>query len=119
MRWVAGLLLLLLLGLQHRLWVGDGGLAEVRALRDRIDAQQTELEQLRARNRTLEAEVLDLSEGVEALEERARSELGMIKDGELFLQIIEEPVGQAPPKLASPATVDRGPKRLRKTGWCY
>jgi len=88
MRWFAGLLLFLLLGLQHRLWVG-GGLAEVRALRDRIDAQQAELEQLRARNRTLEAEVLDLSEGVEALEERARSELGMIKDGELFLQIIE------------------------------
>jgi len=109
MRWFAGLLLLLLLGLQYRLWVGDGGLAEVRALRDRIDAQQTELEQLRARNRTLEAEVLDLSGGVEALEERARSELGMIKDGELFLQIIEGPVGQAPPKSAPPAAMDRGP----------
>lgn len=102
MRWFAGLLLLLLLGMQYRLWVGDGGLAAVRALRDQIDEQRTELEQLRARNQTLEAEVLDLYEGVAALEERARSELGMIKEGELFLQVIEEPAGEPSQAPASP-----------------
>ena len=91
MRWLAGILLLVMLGLQYRLWVGDGSLAEVQALRDEIVAQKAELKQLRTRNQALEAEVEDLREGMDALEERARSELGMIKQGELFLQVIEEP----------------------------
>jgi len=101
MRWFAGILLLLLLGLQYRLWAGEGSLAEVRALRDEISAQKAELKQLRARNRILEAEVLDLHKGLDALEERARSELGMIKQGELFLQIIEESAKATPRKPAS------------------
>lgn len=112
MRWFAGillLLLLLLLGLQYRLWIGDGSLAEIRSLRDEIAVQRTELEQLRARNQTLAAEVLDLQEGLDAVEERARSELGMIREGELFLQIIEEPAGAAPQVPAPPAAADRGP----------
>ncbi len=103
MRWLAGILLLLLLALQYRLWIGDGSLAEVRVLRDEISAQKVELAELRARNQVLEAEVLDLQEGLDALEERARSELGMIKRGELFLQVIEEPADDSPRKPASPA----------------
>jgi len=91
MRWLAGILLLVLLGLQYRLWVGDGSLAEVRSLRREIGAQTAELKKLRTRNQVLEAEVQDLREGLDALEERARSELGMIKHGELFLQVIERP----------------------------
>jgi cell division protein FtsB len=91
MRWLAGILLLVLLGLQYRLWVGDGSLTQVQALKDEIIAQKAELKQLRTRNQALEAEVQDLREGLDALEERARSELGMIKHGELFLQVIEEP----------------------------
>jgi cell division protein FtsB len=91
MRWLGAVLLLVLLVLQYRLWVGDGSLAEVRALREEIDTQKKELDQLRSRNQTLEAEVLDLREGLDALEEHARSELGMIKEGEMFLQVIEEP----------------------------
>jgi cell division protein FtsB len=90
MRWLAAALLLSLIWLQYRLWVGDGSLAEVRGLRQEIAAQQEELKQLRARNHALEAEVQDLHEGLDALEERARSELGMIKQGEVFLQVIEE-----------------------------
>ena len=82
--------LLLLLGwLQYRLWVGEGSLAEVTALRGEIKAQEAEIEKLRERNRRLLAEVEDLRQGLDALEERARSELGMIKEGELFLQVIE------------------------------
>jgi len=108
MRWFIGLLLLLLLVLQYHLWTDDGSLAEARALRDEIGAQKAELEQLRARNHVLEAEVLDLQEGLDALEERARSELGMIKRGELFLQVIEEPA-EATPQTPAPADAGRKP----------
>lgn len=87
--------LLALLGfLQYRLWVGEGSLAEVHGLKQEIGVQEAELERLRARNRELQAEVDDLRTGLDALEERARGELGMIKPGEIFIQVI------APPKPA-------------------
>ena len=89
MRILIGTLLVLFLWLQYRLWVGEGSLAEVHNLRQEIGRQQTELERLTQRNRVLEAEVLDLKTGLEALEERARTELGMIKEGELFYRVIE------------------------------
>ena len=89
MRILIGILFVLFLWLQYRLWVGEGSLAEVHNLRQEIGRQQTELERLTQRNRVLEAEVLDLKTGLEALEERARTELGMIKEGELFYQVIE------------------------------
>ncbi|HEC16332.1 MAG TPA: cell division protein FtsB [Sedimenticola sp.] len=89
MRILIGILLVLLALLQYRLWVGEGSLAEVRNLKEEIAVRQKELEQLRQRNRALEAEVKDLKQGLEAVEERARSELGMIRKGETFYQIIE------------------------------
>ncbi len=97
MRILIFVLLLLLGWLQYRLWVGEGSLAEVAALRHEILAQGEELEKLRTRNRRLQAEVEDLRQGQDALEERARSELGMIKEGEIFLQVIEP---QSPAPLA-------------------
>ncbi len=78
----------LLLLLQFRLWVGDGSLAEVWELRQAIEAQSTKNLEMIARNDTLEAEVKDLKRGKAAIEERARSELGMIQEGETFYQII-------------------------------
>jgi cell division protein FtsB len=91
-------LLLALVGfLQYRLWVGEGSLAEVHGLRQEIAAQEVELERLATRNRELQAEVDDLRTGVNALEERARGELGMIKPGEIFLQVIERPRAPAAP----------------------
>ncbi len=89
MRILIGTLLVVFLWLQYRLWVGEGSLAEVHNLQQEISRQQAELERLTRRNRVLEAEVLDLKTGLEALEERARTELGMIKEGELFYQVIE------------------------------
>ena len=89
MRLIIGILLVLLLLLQYRLWVGEGSLAEVNNLQQEIAAQQQKLAKLRQRNRALQAEVRDLKQGMEAIEERARSELGMIKEGETFYQVIE------------------------------
>ena len=90
MRGLIVILLVLLALLQYRLWVGDGSLAEVWRLTERIRAQEEENEALGQRNRLLEAEVRDLKEGLDAIEERARHELGMVKKGELFYLVVEE-----------------------------
>jgi cell division protein FtsB len=90
MKILAALLLVVLLLLQYRLWFGDGNLIKVWQLKQAIADQQTENQRLNERNRALEAEVRDLKEGVAAIEERARTELGMIKDGETFYQVVEE-----------------------------
>lgn len=91
MRWLIWLLVVLLGLLQYRLWVGDGSLAEVWDLYQQVETQKAENRQLRERNQALDAEVRDLKQGLQAIEERAREELGMIRDGETFYQIIEEP----------------------------
>jgi cell division protein FtsB len=82
-------LILLLAGLQYRLWVGDGSLAQVTELQQQIAEQKGENERLLERNRILEAEVLELKKGMETVEERARHELGMVKEGETLYQIAE------------------------------
>ncbi|MBK5929603.1 cell division protein FtsB [Halochromatium salexigens] len=94
MRWLVLTLVVLLAFLQVRLWVGDGSLAELHALRARIAETETELARLQIRNNALAAEVVDLKTGLDAIEERARSELGMIQSGEVFLQVVEEPLPQ-------------------------
>lgn len=80
--WLFVVLILALAGLQYRLWVGDGSLAQVRDLQKQIADQHGENERLLERNRILEAEVAELKKGTETVEERARHELGMVKDGE-------------------------------------
>lgn len=89
MRVLIGVLILLLLVLQYRLWVGEGSMAELHALRQEVAVQKSELEAMQQRNNALRAEVQDLKKGFDAIEERARSELGMIRDTEEFYQIIE------------------------------
>ena len=81
-------LLLVLLGLQYRLWVGEGSLAEVESLRRQLVAQRAELIDLQERNAALQAEVDDLKEGLAAIEARARSELGLIREGETYFQLL-------------------------------
>ena len=88
-------LLILLLGLQYRLWFADGGLVEVQRLEQRIARQQAENQRLRERNEALAAEVRDLKKGLEAVEARARSELGMVGEGETFFQVVEPKDGDA------------------------
>jgi len=88
-RYLVAILLLLLLLLQYDLWVGDGSLATVWRLQKNIESQQAENAALKERNRALEAEVRDLKTGTDAVEERARNELGMVREGETYIQVIE------------------------------
>ena len=91
MRWLVWLLVVLFVLLQYKLWVGDGSLAEVWDQYQQGELQKQENQRLHERNQTLEAEVQDLKQGLDSIEERAREELGMIKDSETFYQIIEDP----------------------------
>jgi cell division protein FtsB len=108
---------LVLLGLlQYRFWFGEGGMREVTRLEAEIVEQRTENEALRERNRTLAAEVQDLKKGTIAIEERARTDLGMVGKGETFYQVVppqfatdqaaiadvpRAPAAETPPRVAA------------------
>lgn len=83
-------LLVLLVLLQYRVWIGEGSFTAVSRLGELVEDQRIINEQLQRRNAQLEAEVRDLKEGGEAVEERARSELGMIAKDETFFQVVDE-----------------------------
>jgi cell division protein FtsB len=83
------IILLLIAHLQYRLWLGDGSIKEIKAYQLRLDELKGQVEEKRQRNEALYAEVEDLRKGQEALEERARDELGMIREGETFFQVVE------------------------------
>jgi cell division protein FtsB len=91
MRVLLAILLLLLLALQFKMWFGEGGYRDVQRLAQRVEEQAQENEALAQRNLELQAEVEDLRQGLEAIEERARSELGLIKEGEEFYQVVPAP----------------------------
>ena len=90
MKFVTLLLCVLLILLQYRLWIGNGSLTEVRHLEQVKQQRIIENRQLKERNQAIAAEVQDLKHGYDAVEERARSELGLIKQGETFYQIINK-----------------------------
>ena len=86
---VKALLLILIALLQYRLWYGDGNVRDLKRLNDHITELRLEGEKRRERNAALEAEVVDLKQGLDAVEERARQDLEMIKEGEVFVQVID------------------------------
>ena len=90
MRVLLAILLFVLVALQVKLWLGEGGYRDVQRLAERVEQQAAENEALAQRNRELQAEVEDLRQGLEAIEERARSELGLIKQNEEFYQVVPE-----------------------------
>ena len=94
MKILIGVLILLLIGLQYKLWIGDGSLSEVVQLSTELDIQKEKLRLLKEKNRILEAQVLDLQSGLDAFEEKARNDLGMIKQGETFIQLIPSAQGE-------------------------
>jgi len=93
----------LLLLLQYPLWLGKGGWLKVWDLSRQVESLQQVNQQTGTRNAVLDAEVRDLKQGTAAIEERARSELGMIKRDEVFYQILEKPSGQTAEKQATPS----------------
>lgn len=84
------MLTILLIALQYRLWFGEGSIQEVSRLRNEAAASNEEMQRLVSRNQALAAEVADLKAGLEAIEERARADLGMISEGETFYQFVLE-----------------------------
>ncbi len=95
---------LLIAALQYPLWLGKGSWLKVWNLNQQISEQKEKNEQLKARNASLDEEVRDLKQGYGAIEERARSELGMVKQDEVFIQVLD-PTLLAPNKPASSAPV--------------
>ncbi|MEM0954727.1 MAG: cell division protein FtsB [Pseudomonadota bacterium] len=92
MKWLALVLFLLLLLAQYRLWFAEqGSLAELHRLEADIAAQRAKNAELAARNDQLEQEVLELQQGMETVEERARQDLGMIREGETYYQVVTPP----------------------------
>lgn len=89
LRYLALILLIVIIALQVKLWFGQGGMGEVWRLEKTVADQKEKNEALRARNDALAAEVANLKDRDEAIEERARSELGLVKPGEKFYQVVE------------------------------
>jgi cell division protein FtsB len=89
-RILAGILGALIVLVQYPLWLGKGGWLRVSDVDRQLDAQRAKSDQLQVRNQALDAEVRDLKQGLGAIEERARYELGMIKSDEVFFQIVEK-----------------------------
>ena len=115
-------LLILIAGLQYRLWLGDGGIREYRETLQRIEDLKQEGEQRQIRNAAIAADVRDLREGTEAIEERARHDLGMIKEGETFVQLYDpgppkrpEETAESTPEKAKPAGKGGNGKRQKES----
>ena len=90
MRAITITLFLLLVFIQYPLWLGKGGWFKVWEMEHKLQQQKNKNSELTARNAALEGEVRDLRNGTDALEERARFELGMVKPGEVFVQVVPQ-----------------------------
>jgi cell division protein FtsB len=90
MRSLILVLILALVGLQYKLWLGDGGIYQWIDLEKKLAAQESENEKLSVRNRAIEADIVELQSGDQALEEQARYELGMVKTDEIYYQFVDK-----------------------------
>jgi len=108
MRWLAILFVILIVALQYPMWLGKGGWLQVRETDRQLTLQREASAKLKVRNDALDADVRDLKTGSEAIEERARSELGMIRSDEVFFQV--QPGGSAPVVTPAPALTPPGAK---------
>jgi cell division protein FtsB len=104
MKWLAGVLLVIVLLLQYRLWLSGDGVHELARLSAAVDRQKAENAEASGRNEQLIAEVADLKAGMTAIEERARSELGMIGRNETFYQVVPVRPLRATPTQNTPRT---------------
>jgi cell division protein FtsB len=110
MNWPTLVLVVLIALLQYPLWLGKGGWIRVWDYERQLQAQRQANQKLEQRNAGLDAEVRDLKSGLDAIEERARYELGMIKEGEIFVQVPQKaplaPAAPAPVQAAKPAAAN-------------
>ncbi len=90
MKWLLGILVVLLCALQYRLWIGEGSLAQANRLEQELKVQQAENDRLLERNRIVHVEVEDLKTGLDTIEERARKDIGLIKKDETFYMLLDE-----------------------------
>ncbi len=104
MRWLAFIFIALILALQYPMWLGKGGWLQVHETDRQLGVQRETNARLKARNEALDADVRDLKTGSEAIEERARSELGMIKPDEVFFQVQPSAVTPKAPPVAAART---------------
>ncbi|NSX17705.1 cell division protein FtsB [Cupriavidus taiwanensis] len=112
MRLISLLLFVLLLAIQYPLWLGKGGWLRVWDLNRQLTEQGTRNQTLKLRNAKLEGEVADLQDGTGAIEERARYELGMVREGEVFVQFVAPaPKVSATPPPPPPANSAAGMAR--------
>jgi cell division protein FtsB len=111
MKWLAAALLTAILLLQYRLWLSNDGVAEVLRLRSAVATRQAENARVSERNRQLAAEVRDLKQGYTALEERARSDLGMIAGNESFYQVVPQKGAGSAAAPMPPTPALRSPQR--------
>ncbi len=109
MRWLLAGLLFLLVALQYRLWIAEGSLAERHRLQGQIEEQARINSRLQERNTALEREVLDLQTGNKGLEQRAREQLGLIRQGETFYRFADKPVGTTAEAAAATAPAPPAP----------
>lgn len=103
LKWLAVVLVVLLALLQYRLWLGVGGVRDLAEVRERVAALDEENKPLRDRNARLAAEVMDLKTGLDAIEERARSDIGMVRADEQFFWVPGVAVEPAPVVNPAPA----------------
>lgn len=103
LRWIALILILALVGLQLKLWSGPGSMRDVDSLRIAVKKQGDENARLLQRNQALSADVQDLKFGDQAVEARARTELGLIKPGEIFYQVVDTPAAPTTAAVAPAA----------------
>ena len=90
MKILIAVLILIFIGLQYRLWVGEGSFADIYRLQEQVGEQEIENIELEERNAVLFNEVNELQTGMDAIEEHARNELGLIKEGETFFLLVED-----------------------------
>ncbi|GAB1266362.1 septum formation initiator family protein [Aurantivibrio infirmus] len=109
MKWIIIALVICFGFLQYRLWVGEGSIAEVVNLNQQITLQQSEIERLQEQNRVLALEVSELKTGVRTLESRARTEMGMIKEGETFILVLDD---EQKPRNSKSKIAPQNPNKL-------
>jgi cell division protein FtsB len=106
MPWITGVLFAFVLLLQYSLWLGKGSLPHLEMVEENLQKQKQKNAELKSRNMAMEAEIQDLKRGYDAIEERARVDLNMVKPKEIFYEYLNTPMNNAIPSQGATLTED-------------